>query len=76
MEIIEFWKLYKNGVEKEVEGWFYDHDLITFWLIDLIQKEVGWCGDLCELGIYRENRLLPSAQWLGRIEALLLRRFP
>jgi hypothetical protein len=53
MEILEFWNLYKNGVEKEVEGWFYDHDLITFWLIDFIQKEAGWRGDLCELGIYQ-----------------------
>ena len=52
MEIMELWKLYKNGVEKEVKGWFFDHDLITFWLIDLIQKEVGWCGDLCELGTF------------------------
>ncbi len=53
MEILEFWNLYKNGVEKEVEGWFYDHDLITFWLIDFIQKEAGWHGDLCELGVYQ-----------------------
>jgi hypothetical protein len=27
MEIMEFWKLYKNGVEKEVEGWFYAGEL-------------------------------------------------
>jgi hypothetical protein len=53
MKILEFWNLYKNGVENEVKGWFYDHDLITFWLIDFIQKEAGWRGDLCELGIYQ-----------------------
>jgi hypothetical protein len=53
MEILEFWNLYKNGVEQEVQGWFYDHDLITFWLIDYIQKEAGWHGDLCELGVYQ-----------------------
>jgi hypothetical protein len=53
MEILEFWNLYKNGVEQEVQGWFYDHDLITFWLIDFIQKEAGWHGDLCELGVYQ-----------------------
>jgi Methyltransferase domain len=52
MDTFELWKLYKNGVEKEIEGWFYDHDLITFWLIDFIQKEAGWRGDLCELGVY------------------------
>jgi Methyltransferase domain len=53
MEISEFWKLYKNGVENEVKGWFYDHDLIMFWLTDFVQKESSWRGDLCELGVYQ-----------------------
>jgi len=53
MEFLEFWNLYKNGVEKEVKGWFYDPDLVTFWLIDFVQKQAGWRGDLCELGIYQ-----------------------
>jgi hypothetical protein len=53
MEFSEFWNLYKNGVEKEVKGWFYDHDLVTFWLTDFIQKAAGWRGDLCELGIFQ-----------------------
>ena len=47
MEPLQEW------VENEVKGWFYDHDLITFWLIDFIQKKAGWSGDLCELGIYQ-----------------------
>lgn len=63
MEIFKFWKLYKNQVEPEVKGWFYDHDLIMFWLLDFIQKEAGWRGDLCELGVY-EGR---SAIGLGAL---------
>jgi len=53
MEFLEFWNLYKDSVEKEVEGWFFDHDLATFWLVDFIQKQAGWRGDLCELGVYQ-----------------------
>jgi hypothetical protein len=77
MDILEFWRLYKNGVENEVEGWFYDHDVITFWLIDFIQKEAGWLGDLCELGVYQGKSAIAlgtmarADEWLLCFDAFL-----
>ena len=70
MEILEFWKLYKNGVENEVKGWFYDHDLIMFWLIDFIQKEAGWSGNLCELGVYQGKSAIALGTMAGADEWL------
>jgi hypothetical protein len=69
MDMFELWKLYKNGVEKEIEGWFYDHDLITFWLIDFIQKEAGCAGIFANWVSTWESRPLPWARWRGRMSA-------
>ena len=53
MEISRLFRIYQEHVEDQIEGWFYNHDILLFWLIDFIQKQGGFSGDTCELGIYK-----------------------
>jgi hypothetical protein len=70
MEIFELWDLYKEKVENEVRGWFFTHDLITFWLIDLIQKKASWNGHFCELGTYEGKSAITLGKLAGPDEKL------
>src|SRR4051794_8376170 len=70
MEIFELWDLYREKVESEVRGWFFTHDLITFWLVDLIQKKASWNGDLCELGTYEGKSAIALGKLAGPDEKL------
>jgi hypothetical protein len=70
MEISELFDFYKHRVEGRIEGWFYNHDILLFWLFDFIQKQAGWRGDLCELGVYQGKSAVALAHMARADERL------
>jgi Methyltransferase domain len=65
MNINTLHQIYKNQIDKRIEGCFSEYDLFMFWLLDLIQKHAAWRGDLCELGVYQGKTAI-SLGYLAR----------
>ena len=47
-----------NTDSAQVKGWFYPADMLSFYFLDLIQKQVAVTGSLCEVGVYEGKSLV------------------
>ena len=46
-----------NGGANEIEGWFYPHDMVIFYLLDAMQKQLDVRGNIAEVGVYKGKSL-------------------
>src|SRR3954447_12369799 len=53
MDLVEFLNFFRDEVDPAVKGWFYERDILTFFVLDAVQGGGGIRGDLCELGCYQ-----------------------
>jgi hypothetical protein len=42
---------------KKIDGWFFDRDIISFYLLLNLQKHIGIKGDICEIGVWHGKSL-------------------
>lgn len=49
---------YINTEAKHIAGWFFTPDMISFYLLALIQKAMGVGGHCCEVGVYHGKSLV------------------
>ena len=43
---------------KQMEGWFFPSDMVSFYLLDMIQRAMGISGSICEVGVYHGKSLV------------------
>lgn len=47
-----------NTQSPQIKGWFYPADMLSFYFLDLIQKQTSVTGSLCEIGVYEGKSLV------------------
>lgn len=47
-----------NQESNKINGWFFHPDMISFWCIDLAQKQMQIMGDLCEVGVWQGKSIV------------------
>jgi cephalosporin hydroxylase len=47
-----------NQESSKINGWFFHPDMISFWCIDLAQKQMQIMGDLCEVGVWHGKSIV------------------
>ena len=43
-----------NIDSKNMKGWFYPADMISFWMLNEIQKALNMTGSVCEVGVFEQ----------------------
>ena len=57
-----------NNQSKEIEGWFFPADMLSFWMLGGIQGGLGIRGDVCEVGVYHGKSLVLLSNMLSENE--------
>lgn len=59
-----------NHQSKEIEGWFFPADMLSFWMLAAIQEGLGIRGDICEMGVYHGKSLVLLSNMLAENETV------
>lgn len=59
---------YLNEESSQINGWFFPADIISFWLLDVVQKSLGITGDICEVGVFEGKSLVLLSHFLTESE--------
>jgi hypothetical protein len=46
-----------NIDSKNMKGWFYPADMLSFWMLNEIQKAMNINGSVCEVGVFEGKSL-------------------
>lgn len=57
-----------NNQSKEIDGWFFPADMLSFWMLGAIQEGLGIRGDICEMGVYHGKSLVLISNMLAENE--------
>jgi hypothetical protein len=52
-----------NIDSKNMKGWFYPADMISFWMLNEIQKALNMNGSVCEVGVFEGKSLTLLSQF-------------
>lgn len=47
-----------NEHAKQIDGWFFPADMVSIYLLALIQKSMAITGSLCEVGVHHGKSLV------------------
>jgi hypothetical protein len=52
-----------NIDSKNMKGWFYPADMLSFWMLNEIQKAMNINGSVCEVGVFEGKSLSLLSQF-------------
>jgi hypothetical protein len=54
----ERFKKFLTNDSKKIDGWFYDRDILSFYLLLQLQNQLNIKGDICEVGVWHGKSLV------------------
>ncbi|MDG1020060.1 MAG: class I SAM-dependent methyltransferase [Emcibacteraceae bacterium] len=55
---------FMNVESKEIGGWFFPADILSFYLLDRIQRSKNMAGSICEVGVWEAKSLTLLSKFL------------